>query len=935
MLLFVLSILILLLFSIPLLRSLRNVKNNQYVSQRKKSLHAEIAILLTGILIVVLFNIFLNFITEYFWFANLGYTGRFWTVFFARLFLFIGGSGIIALFLYTNYAILRSRLGIRGRGYGLYGILIISFFFGFWPASLWNEVLLFINQVRSPLEEPILGRSISFYLFSLPLYSAFIGWFISGLLAAYTIPGFFLFSRYSKMDSPDEIRFTISEFAGHFLFLTSLLCLVAAWYFYLQIYYLLYGNATAVVGAGYTDAHVGIYANAIIAGILALFAIMLFIGSFSKPFRKHFIFIPDRSINPRVAIYPVTIVVLMVLLLWLIPNLVQFLYVSPNEITLEKPYLVNNITFTRSGYSITQERVEEELYRIGRNITTSVIKDNESTLMNVRLWDWRALLENLRQQQEIRLYYRFNDVDIDRYNLDGEYRQVMLAVRELSQEDLDPRSKNWVSLHLKYTHGFGAVLLPAHDILSQGQPRLLIRGIPPQSSVKSVTINQPRIYYGELTDNFVYVNTTELEFDYPIGDQVEYNSYSGKGGVSIGSFINKFLYTLRFDDYKLLISGYFTDKSKILFRRSIRERAQAIMPFLQFDRDPYPVITDNGRIVWILDSYTTSSMYPYSQPYQGLLNHFHGNNYIRNPVKVVIDAYDGTVDPYIIDSSDVIISTYQRIFPDLFKNFNEMPEDLKKHIRYPTDFFTIQSEMYAAYHMVNPETFYQREDLWEYATERYRGEFQPISPYYVMIEFSGRDSIEFALIVPFTPRNKNVMNGWIAGHSDIPHYGDMTVYPIPKGVEVFGPRQIEARIDQNTIMSQSITLWGQQGSEVIRGNLLVIPLFHRDSLFVMYAEPVLIQANDARLPEIKRIILADQEHVIWAERFEQALELLATREGFVGEVTEPGVPGPETGGDTQKAGKLMQEFRELVNQGNYSEAGARLEQLMNLFENQK
>lgn len=506
----------------------------------------------------------------------------------------------------------------------------------------------------------------------------------------------------------------------------------------------------------------------------------------------------------------------------------------------------------------------------------------------------------------------------------------MLAVRELSQEDLDPRSKNWVSLHLKYTHGFGAVLLTAHDILPQGRPNLLIRGIPPVSAVKSLSIEQPRIYFGEITNSFVYVNTTELEFDYPIGDKIMYNSYDGKGGVSIGSFPLKLLYALRFDDYRLLVSTYFTNKSKILFRRNIRDRVKALMPFLQFDRDPYPVISEDGRIVWIVDAYTTSSMYPYSQVYQGLLDYFHGNNYIRNSVKVVIDAYHGTVDPYIVDSSDVIIATYQKIFPDLFKNFKDMPRDLQKHIRYPTDIFTIQSEMYAAYHMVNPETFYQREDLWEYATERYREEFQLISPYYVMIGFPDRDSIEFALIVPFTPRNRNVMNGWMAGHSDIPNYGKITVYPIPKGVEVFGPRQIEARIDQNTTMSQSITLWSQRGSEVIRGNLLVIPLFHKDSLFVLYVEPILIQAEGARLPEIKRIILADQHQVIWAERFQEALDILITQEEFIDE-TQPQAP---TGTYLQEASTILRKFRELLNQGNYSEAGARLEQLIELLENQ-
>jgi hypothetical protein len=354
------------------------------------------------------------------------------------------------------------------------------------------------------------------------------------------------------------------------------------------------------------------------------------------------------------------------------------------------------------------------------------------------------------------------------------------------------------------------------------------------------------------------------------------------------------------------------------------------MPFLTFDRDPYPVITEDGRIVYILDAYTTSTWYPYSQEYRGQISHFHGRNYMRNSVKIVIDAYDGTVRPYIVDTSDVVISTYDRIFPGLFKKFEEMPRYLQDHIRYPADYFTVQAEMYTAYHMVEPEAFYQREDLWEFATERYREEFQRITPYYVMTRFPGRETIEFSLIVPFTPKNKNVMNAWMAGRSDMPNYGKLTVYPFPKGVEVLGPRQIEARIDQNTVMSQAMTLWGQRGSEVIRGNLLVIPLFHQDSLFVLYAEPIFLQAEDARLPEIKRVILADQDRVTWSEEFDQALGFLSqARE--LREIGARQVPGEQEAAAPEerieRAARLLDELRRLLQQGNYSEAGARLEEL--------
>ncbi|MFP4163417.1 MAG: UPF0182 family protein [Chitinispirillaceae bacterium] len=930
MLFFLLSVVILVLAAIPLTKAIFG-KEQPGKDQIKRAYRGGI-ILGAGIVLLTAFWFLLQFLTDYYWFSQLDYSKRFLTVLWSRLILYAGGAAFAGIFLYINYAMIRKGLGYRKNGYGIYAIIAAALILGFWPANLWNEILLLINQVRSPVEDPIFNQSVSFYLFSLPIYSAIVGWAVVVLFASYAVVTAVIAVKYSQQENLYWLRGN-RKVVGHYLFLTGLFSLVLAGYFLLQVFYLLYSNDTAVIGVGYTDFHVTIYGFYAVAGAFLIAAVLFFAGIFSHSLQKRVFFLSHTgSPTGKSFILPGAILGVMALGLWLVPFLMQNLAVSPNEITLEKPFLQNNIEFTRLGYNISQERVEESLYPVGDEITTSVVEDNESTLDNVRLWDWRALVENLRQQQEIRLYYAFNDADIDRYHQNGEYRQMMVSVRELDKTNLDPRSRNWVSLKLKYTHGFGAVMVPANDILPTGGPNMVIKNIPPESDLENIQITQPRIYYGELTNDQVYVKTTESEFDYPQGDQIVTNFYDGEGGVWMGSLWRRFLYALRFDDYRLLISGYFTDESRVMFRRNIVERAQTLLPFLQLDRDPYPVITDQGRIVWIIDAYTTSSMYPYSQRYQGLLPQFSGNNYIRNSVKIVVDAFHGTVEPYVIDTSDVIISSYQKIFPGLFRSFEQMSQNLKRHIRYPADYFTIQSEIYTAYHMVNTETFYQREDLWEFATERYREQFQLVTPYYVMMEFPGSDSVEFALINPFTPRNRNVMNGWMAGRSDVPNYGKLTVYPIPKGQQVFGPRQIESRIDQNSIMSQAITLWSQQGSEVIRGNLLVIPLFYSDTLHMMYVEPLYVQAQDARLPEVRRVIVADQARVLWAEMFDSAIEALAQQvEALPEEAPEPGV-APQEAIDVERARALLQELRNLAAEGRFAAAGERLEELSGLLE---
>ncbi|MCF8062854.1 MAG: UPF0182 family protein, partial [Deltaproteobacteria bacterium] len=616
-----------------------------------------------------------------------------------------------------------------------------------------------------------------------------------------------------------------------------------------------------------------------------------------------------------------------------IPSIIDSYVVKPNEITLEHPFIRHNIDFTRQAYKLQDPFLETRRIDAGREITREVVDRNEQTLRNIRLWDWRALLDTLQEQQEIRLYYEFTDVDIDRYHIDGTYRQMMLSVREIEKNALDPESQTWVSRHLKYTHGYGLVLLPVHEFLHQGSPNLLIRNIPPEVNVPGFSISRPEIYYGELTRDHVYVRTKEQEFDYPSGDQNVYTTYQGEGGVPLESLFKRFAYAWKFGEVQLLFSTYFTGESRVMFRREIIPRLKALAPFLMYDRDPYPVLTEDGRIKYIVDTYTVSDRYPYSGAYEGSLGTFRGANYMRNAVKAVVDAYDGTVSFYVFDEEDILLRTYDKIFPGLFRPRSEMPESLERHIRYPDDYLTVQAEMYATYHMADVGVFYQREDVWTFATERYRESFQPVQPYYVMVRFPDRDEIEFVLMIPFTPKNKNVINAWMAGRCDPPYYGKLLVFTFPKGVEVLGPRQIEARIDQDAEMSQRLSLWGQRGSEVVRGNLLAVPLFSEKTLYMLFAEPVFLQASNARLPQIKRIALADQTEVVWADTFEASLLKLIGEEERMKSAEEAPLsaePGP-TEGLIRQAVDLFQGYKDGLKSGDFAAAGEKLEELDRLL----
>src|SRR3989454_5029501 len=538
------------------------------------------------------------------------------------------------------------------------------------------------------------------------------------------------------------------------------------------------------------------------------------------------------------------------------PGGIQRYQVSPNEIVKEKPYIDFNIRYTRLAYGL--DNIEEREFPAEQTLTLQDLRKNEATLKNIRLWDTRPLLATYSQLQEIRTYYKFTDIDIDRYRINGEYRQVTLSPRELSAKDLP--SRIWINERLTYTHGYGAVVSPVNRVTREGLPEFWVKDIPPVAS-SDLRISRPELYFSELATDYVFVKTQAKEFDYPSGDQNVYTTYAGQGGIPLGSFWRKTLFAARLGDLKLLLSNDLTPGSRVLLYRNIRERVQRIAPFFRYDDDPYMVISAAGRIVWLLDGYTVSDRFPYSAPTRGL------GNYVRNAVKVTVDAYDGTVRFYVADPADPLIRTIARIFPGLLQPLDAMPADLRAHLRYPEGLFRVQAGMYAVYHMRDTQVFYNKEDLWSVPVRPVDGQERAMEPYYLILRLPGEPKEEFVLLIPFNPSKKDNLSAWLAARSDPPHYGKLVVYNFPKQKLIYGPRQIEARIDQDSFISQQLSLWNQRGSQVIRGNLLVIPIERS----LVYVEPLYIAAEKGQLPDLKRVIVGFGDRIAMEETLDGAI----------------------------------------------------------------
>ncbi|MCC6765705.1 MAG: UPF0182 family protein [Deltaproteobacteria bacterium] len=693
--------------------------------------------------------------------------------------------------------------------------------------------------------DPVFGRDVGFFVFALPALKSMAG-AATGAVVLATIVAAAVFYLHGALDvrRPDELA--APHLVGTASLLLALYLATRAVGYWLGRYDLLLAPYGAVFGAGYT-------VSAVKLPLQWLLVLASLAGAGLAAANV-------RGRDWRLAIGAVVLVLGAGLLASFLPDVFQRLRVRPDELRLERPYLAHNIAMTRRAYGL--DRIDSRPFPADQALDAAAIARNAATFENVRLWDPQPLLDAYRQLQLIRLYYDFHDVDVDRYDLADGRRQVMLAAREIDAELLPENARTWVNQRLQFTHGFGAVMSPVTELEGEGLPTFFMQDIPPQSRV-GIGLAEPRIYFGEKTDDYVIVNAEAEEFDYPKGDENVSSSYTGADGIMLGSRLRRAIFAWHFRDLNLLLSGNLRPESRILFRRTLQQRIGALAPFLRLDRDPYLVVA-NGRLVWMQDAYTTARTFPYAEPIRGL-----GINYIRNPVKITVDAYDGTVGFWAMDPDEPVLAAYARMFPGLFRPFAEMPAALRPHVRYPEDLFLIQTEMYRTYHMTNPDVFYNKEDLWSFPTDAAGGEMRRAvaDPYYVITKLPGEAGEEFILMQPMTPANRSNMVGWVAARSDLEHYGELVVYELPKERLVYGPQQIEARIDQDTVISQQLSLWNQMGSKVIRGNLLVIPV--EDS--VVYVEPLYLRSTQGQIPELKRVIVAYGDRLAMERTLDAAL----------------------------------------------------------------
>jgi hypothetical protein len=747
--------------------------------------------------------------------------------------------------------ILRDRL-TRPRfialGAGLLALLVAAS-----EVGNWGIFLQFLYHVPYGAEDPLYNKDIGFYLFSLPAYIAIKNWMVLAIVLSASFAGAIYWAR-GDIEYNVHHRSVSPTVIAHGSALAGLLFAVKAWSYGLDRYLLLYGDNGVVVGASYTDVHLWLPALWLMIGLSIIAAFIAWANLRTRTWRllaASFILVGAGS----------------VVLSSLVPSLFQHFVVKPTELQLEKPYIERNIALTRHAYNL--DRIAAKPFAAEQKLTFETLEANKATIDNIRLWDWLPLSDTYAQLQEIRTYYKFHDLDVDRYWLDGAYQSVMLSARELRASLLPANAQTWVNRHVLFTHGNGAVMSPVTRKSTEGLPFFYLRDIPPVAD-GGPRIEEPRIYFGEGSDDYVIVKASIPEFDYPKGKDNVYAAYDGAGGVPIGALGWRTLFAYYFNDANLVLSSYITADSRIMIRRNITERVRTIAPFLRLDHDPYLVIS-NGRMFWMQDAYTTSSYFPSAQPVPEL-----DLNYIRNSVKIVVDSYNGTVDFYLIDPGDPIAVTYQRIFPGLFKPFTAMPADLQNHIRYPEDLFLIQARLYQTYHMEQAETFYNREDFWQFPRQPGGDGTSAMTPYYIIMRLPGEPQAEFFLMLPMVPSRRDNMIAWLAARCDAPDYGKLIVYEFPKDKLVYGPFQIEARINQNTDISQQLTLWNQMGSRVIRGaNLLVIPIENS----ILYVSPLYLRAEHGHLPELKRVIAAYGEHVVMKETLAEALAALFTEPG--------------------------------------------------------
>ena len=901
------------------------------------------------ILLVLLFSgrSSLSYYIDSLWFGSLGYGDVFWTSLRLQSFVFLAFSaatflvlfGVFLAFKRTHLPNLQASQTIFiGRQpidlpvepvlrlIGLGACVIIAFVAGSAMMLQWPTLALYWHAPRAPggLIDPVFGKPLNFYLFTLPAWQLILGWLMTIAVLSCLIAVLFVFiSGGTRALSRRRGAYSTPLPWRGFSIAFAFLLLVIAMRVYVSRFETLFDAHTVFSGVTYTDAHV------LLGGLLVVCAALVFgaaiaIANAVLESRASWLF---AAVLPAILCYFAVQIAG-----WYVSSFV----VKPNELIREQPYIAHNIEFTRAAFGLNQ--MSEREFPAETTVEAADPVDNQATLQNIRLWDWHALQDTLRQIQEIRTYYDFPDIDIDRYQIGGANRQVMLAARELNVEKLPESSRNWINERLIYTHGYGITMNPVNGFTSEGLPKLILSNMPVQSTVPGLTVTRPEIYFGELTDTDVYVKTRQKEFNFPQGQSNNLTAYEGKGGIVVGGFLRRILIALDQGDLaKLPFSDDVSQDSRLLMRRNVRDRVSTLAPFLTYDPDPYIVLGDNGRLSWIMDAFTTSDSYPYS-------SHYHLNenslNYMRNSVKVVIDAYDGTTTFYVFDKDDPIIAAYRRIFPTLFKDEAAMPADLRRHVRYPELLLKLQASVYGLYHMTNPEVFYNREDLWTVATEvglsaNAEQTTQAMEPNFVLMKLPDEKDVEFVEILPFTPANRNNLIGWIAGRSDGANYGKAVIYNFPKTRLVDGPLQIEARIDQNAQLSGQLTLWNQQGSHVRRGTLLVIP----SGRALLYAEPIYLQAERSPMPELRLVVLALQDRLAYGPTFEAAMtslfggaaSSLNPAAGPVQQASSVEAPAAKPATDRSalisEAAKDLAEYQRLTAEGKLGEAGQKLEQL--------
>ncbi len=873
------------------------------------------------------------FYTDWLWFQALGYQTIFSTVLMTKVALGFSAGLLAAAFIWLNFklALRQSQapppraeqrfLNIEGQQIpapdlaqlvgrlALPAALAVGAFIGLSAWSAWAVWLRYRHQTPFGEADPIFGRDIGYYFFTLPaletlasLLLTLVGISLIGAAAIYAARGAETFIKLREIELGHGPR-------THLLTLVAALFLVLAGQTYLSIPNLLYSTSGPMAGASYTDLNATLpllYAQVCVAVLVAVLAAASFLRA------------KTGLLWAGLGLYVLTIAVGSVY-----PALVQRFSVGPNELVKETPYITHNIAATRKAFGL--DHVEERELPGDAVLTAKDIQENRPTINNIRLWDQRPLLDTFSQLQEIRTYYDFQSVDNDRYRINGALQQVMLSARELATASLPNR--NWINEQLTFTHGFGLTLGPVNQVTPEGLPVLFVKNIPPVSSAPALKVDRPEIYFGELSNDRVYVKTTAKEFNYPAGEENVFASYAGAGGVSIASTWRQMLFASRFGDLKLLLSNDLTPESRVLYVRNIKERLAQVAPFLTFDSDPYLVISE-GRLFWIADAYTESNRYPYSQPVNGI-------NYIRNSVKAVVDAYEGDVRLYLADERDPLIQTWARIFPGLLKPLGEMPADLRAHLRYPEDIFRLQAEVYSTWHMSQPQVFYNKEDQWSVVTmteKQGAAEAQPMDPYYTIMKLPSEQAEEFLLLLPFTPKSKDNLAAWMVARADGEHYGRLLVYRFPKQKLIYGPKQIVGRINQDPEISRQLSLWNQRGSEVIFGTLLVIPI--KESL--IYVQPLYLRAETGKIPELKRVIVAAENRIAMEPTLEASLARVFGTAAPVANAQAPTanagapLPAPPGGDNESLAAQAKQHYDRAIQaqrDGDWARYGEELKQL--------